>query len=89
MNWMSVEAWLDSTIRREFLPREPHALDPALDLRDTGILDSMGFILLSWYIEEEFGINVPDEDLVPKHFASISLIANYIRSKIRTSDGHH
>jgi len=50
-----------------------------------GIFDSMGFILLVDYLEENFGIKTNDTDLVEENFESVSAIAGFILRK-RTAD---
>jgi acyl carrier protein len=47
-----------------------------------GYFDSMGFIMLITFIEEEFGITVGDADLIEENFESINAIASYAVRKI-------
>ena len=54
--------------------------DDALIFRE-GYFDSMGFIMLITYLEEEFAISVGDEDLVEENFESINAIASYVARK--------
>ncbi len=46
-----------------------------------GYLDSMGFIMLIAFLEEEFGIKTVDADLVEKNFESINAISDFIVRK--------
>ena len=46
-----------------------------------GYFDSMGFIMLITYIEEEFKIQTSDEDLIEENFESIDAITSYILRK--------
>lgn len=46
-----------------------------------GYFDSMGFIMLITFIEEEFGFSVGDADLIEENFESINAIASYISRK--------
>jgi acyl carrier protein len=48
-----------------------------------GYFDSMGFILMITFIEEEFGIKTSDEDLIEENFESINAITDYIDRKIK------
>jgi acyl carrier protein len=48
-----------------------------------GYLDSMGFIMLITYIEEEFNFKTSDADLVEENFESINAISAYILTKIQ------
>jgi acyl carrier protein len=46
-----------------------------------GIFDSMGFVLLIDFLEEDFGIKASDDDLIEENFESVSAITNYILRK--------
>jgi acyl carrier protein len=46
-----------------------------------GYLDSMGFIMLITFIEEEFEFNTSDADLIEENFESINAITSYILRK--------
>lgn len=47
-----------------------------------GIIDSTGILELVSFVEEEFGITVMDEELIPDNFDSISSLARYIPRKM-------
>ena len=49
-----------------------------------GFIDSMGFIMLITFIEEEFGIKTKDEDLVEENFESINAICSYLNKKLQS-----
>jgi len=59
--------------------------DDAENLFETGVIDSAGLISFVCFIEEEFDMTIPDEDLLPEHFMSISSIAAYVRLKQKHS----
>jgi len=48
---------------------------------EEGIVDSMGIMELVMFVEENFGVVVEDEELVPDNFDSVSRLAAYIRGK--------
>lgn len=48
-----------------------------------GYFDSMGFVRLVSYLENEFGIRISDEDLVEQNFESINAISNFVSTKIK------
>jgi acyl carrier protein len=77
----SIESRLEGYIRRECLPQRDHTpLSHDLNLFEAGIVDSAGLISYICYIEKEFGVTIPDEDLLPENFVSIAAIAEYLRS---------
>ncbi len=46
-----------------------------------GYFDSMGFVVLITFLEEKFGIETVDEDLIEENFESINAITSYISRK--------
>ncbi|MGB8489468.1 MAG: acyl carrier protein [Bacteroidales bacterium] len=46
-----------------------------------GYFDSMGFVVLISYIEENFGIKTSDSDLIEENFESINAITDFIVRK--------
>ncbi len=58
--------------------QKPIPADPEESLFESGVLDSFALPDMVGGLEEEFGIKVPDADLNPRKFDSVSRIANYI-----------
>jgi acyl carrier protein len=50
-----------------------------------GYFDSMGFIMMITFIEEEFGIKTDDADLIEDNFESINSITDFIYRKLQNS----
>jgi acyl carrier protein len=48
---------------------------------EEGIVDSTGVLELVMYIEETFGIEVEDQEIVPENFDSVRKLAAYIGRK--------
>ncbi len=46
-----------------------------------GFFDSMGFIMLITFLEEQFGIKTVDSDLIEENFESINAITEFIQRK--------
>lgn len=82
-----VEETLAAYIRNECLSRNS-TIDLACttNLFDAGIVDSAGLISFIAFIEKKFGLDIPDEDLLPENFVSITAIAHYIRTH---QQAHH
>ena len=53
-------------------------LDENQDLIGTGVLDSLRILQLVSFLEESFGIEIPDEDVVYDNFQSLGAIVNYL-----------
>jgi acyl carrier protein len=49
---------------------------------EKGIIDSTGILELVGFVEDEFGIEVSDEELIPENFDSVEKLAVYIDNKM-------
>ena len=61
--------------------KKPAAPDPEESLFDSGYLDSFALTDMVTELELEFGLTIPDTDLSPRRFESITRIANYLDSR--------
>jgi len=59
------------------------SLDPGEDLLEQGILDSIGIMKLIVFIEENFGIKVEDEEIIPENFQSLSSMVTFVGQKMQ------
>lgn len=48
---------------------------------ESGIIDSTGILEVVGFVEDEFGFDVNDEELVPENFDSIDRLVAYIERK--------
>lgn len=48
---------------------------------EQGIIDSTGVLELVTFLEEEYGISVADEELVPENLDSIANVVRYVEAK--------
>ena len=48
-----------------------------------GCFDSMGFVTILTFIEENFGIKTIDADLIEENFESINAISEFISRKLK------
>jgi acyl carrier protein len=49
---------------------------------EEGIIDSTGVLELITFLEEEFGIKVEDEELIPENLDSIDRVTHFLQKKI-------
>jgi len=54
---------------------------------ELGFLDSMFALQLVGFIEENFGVEVTEEDLDIENFSSVNSIAAFVQSKKENRDG--
>ncbi len=55
-------------------------------LTQQGVLDSMGVLELIMFVEERFGVKIPDEDTLPENLDSVDRIVRYVQA--RTGEVH-
>jgi acyl carrier protein len=60
---------------------EKHKIQDDSLIFKEGYFDSMGFIMLITFIEEEFALKTSDSDLIEENFESINSITSYILRK--------
>lgn len=56
-------------------------LDADTDLLGTGLVDSLGVMTLVFFLEEEFGVEIPAEDVVIDHFGTPGAIDEYLSAR--------
>lgn len=70
---------LTDYIKNEIMRNRNAKLTEDQDLLSAGILDSLGILQLVGYIDQTFGIQVPDEDVVYDNFKSIGSLVSYLQ----------
>jgi acyl carrier protein len=65
-------------VKNEVMRNKNAKLNEDEDLLSAGILDSLAILQLVAYIEDQFGIKVPDEDVVFENFQSINALTSYL-----------
>jgi acyl carrier protein len=56
-------------------------LDDEESFLDSGVVDSLGVLELATFVEDTFAIEVPDDEVIPDNFDSISKLTAYIGRK--------
>jgi acyl carrier protein len=78
-----------STVRKfingELLYREDQAIEHTMNLIENGVIDSMTLLRLVSFLESQYGIEIPDEDIVPDHFRSLASIEAFLSSHVNGS----
>ena len=73
-----------SFVRQNFLYASPEAdLTDSEQLLEAGIVDSMGVVELLEFIQSEFGIVIPDDDITETNLGSLLAIAGYVSTRAR------
>jgi len=75
---MDYKTALIEYIKEEIMRNRNAKLDADTDLLSAGILDSLGILQLVAFIEEKFGVKIPDEDVVFENFQSVNALVSYL-----------
>jgi len=75
----NVEHRIEEYIRAQFIV-SPTDLEFGrdIDLYDGGYIDSMGVVEMLEFLREEFGVEIPDNDLLSDDFSNIAGIARIV-----------
>ena len=79
---MSTKQSLRTFILENYLfTDDQSALADADSFLEKGVLDSTGIMEVVFFIEEQFGIRVDDEEMVPQNLDSIDHLVTFIERK--------
>lgn len=80
----SVPAEVEEFILRELaLGGAIESIAPDEDLLATGIIDSHGFMELIAFLDSQYGIVVPEDELKPENFQSLDAIDAFVQRSRR------
>jgi len=68
-------------IRTELIYDDEKDFDENTNLIERGIVDSMSLVRLISFIEENYEMQVQDEDIVPENFSSLNKISSFISER--------
>jgi len=57
------------------------ALDASTDLVMTGLVDSLGVMMVVDWLEQRLGITIDPNDVVIEHFESVDAMVGYLRGR--------
>ncbi|HEY8726599.1 MAG TPA: acyl carrier protein, partial [Gaiellaceae bacterium] len=83
---MDVEAGVREFLRDHVALRDDKEIGRDQSLLDSGLLDSASILELVAFLEERFGIEVADEELVPENFDSIAALVRLVAAKKQAGD---
>ena len=76
-NLESIQQW----VYNAFPVARERAIGNSDSLLDSGIIDSMGTLEVVDFLENKYGFEVLDDEMVADHFDSIQSIATYVLRK--------
>jgi len=80
------ERTMETTIRQYILENflftdEESALDVNDSFMEQGIIDSTGILEVIQFVEERFGIQVEDEEMIPENLDSVANLVKFVSQK--------
>ena len=78
---MEIKEQVRTFVTSNFYVADPAALMDDASLLDRGIIDSTGVLEVIFFIEENFGFKVEDNEMLPENLDSIERIAKFVSSK--------
>ena len=73
-------------VKNEILNDPNTTLTAQDDLLGGGLVDSMGFVRIIAFLEEEYDITIPPTDMVIEHFMNIDAMSNYVAGRQTAND---
>ncbi len=70
-------------INTDLLYREDQWIDTTVNLIESGVIDSMALLRLTSFLEEHYGIEIPDEDIVADNFRSLGSMEAFVASHMK------
>jgi D-alanine--poly(phosphoribitol) ligase subunit 2 len=75
----SIASRIEAFVRSQFeIDPSDDGFDRTVDLFELGYVDSVGFAELLAFFTEEFGVDVPEDDLLSEEFISIDGMARIV-----------
>lgn len=79
---MTTEDMIRNFILENYLfTDDQSALSSSDSFMGKGIIDSTGILEVIFFLEEEFGLVVSDEEMIPENLDSVNNIVAFIKSK--------
>lgn len=79
---MAIRAQVRQFILNNYLfTNDDSKLSDSASLMQTGTMDSTGILELIMFLEENFGIKVADDEMIPANLDSVDNVVSYVERK--------
>jgi acyl carrier protein len=75
---MAMREDLSMFIAERLLQDRSATIDPEENLLDRGAIDSVGLLNLITFVEQQTGIRVPEDEMIPENFESVVAIEAFV-----------
>lgn len=79
---MQIQNEIRSYIVENILFGDEHLIDIDTPFQENGILDSIGFLEIITFVEEKFGIEIEDNEVVPENLGSLRKVSDFVERKL-------
>jgi acyl carrier protein len=79
---MNVQWEIKAYIVDNILFGDGERLEQDVSFQESGILDSTGFLELITFVEERFGIEITDSELIPENFDTLRKMSDFVERKM-------
>jgi acyl carrier protein len=79
---MDIVGDIRTFLATELSVADAKGLDPEMALVRNGIIDSIELMQIVMFIEERFGIEIDETEILPANFRSLTAMDAFVRSKI-------
>ena len=79
---MNVQHEIRDYIKENILFGDGEKLDENVSFQESGILDSTGFLELITFVEQQFGVDIGDDELVPENFDTLKKMSTFVEQKL-------
>jgi len=62
-------------------------LHETVSFQESGIIDSLGFLELITFVEEEYGLEIADQELIPENFDTLQKVSGFVEKKLSGETG--
>lgn len=69
------------TLIRDEVATDDEPVEPETDLLLTGLVDSLGVVMIVEWIEDELDIEIDPGDVVLEHFQTVDAMLAYLRAR--------
>lgn len=81
MTRVQTEERVRDFVMKQFPLVRKQGLKPGENWLETGILDSLGILDLVHFLEQEFSLQINDDELLPENFDSLDSVVDFIGKK--------
>lgn len=69
---------LAEMIRTEVSRDPSYPIEPSTDLLLTGLVDSLGVVMIVGWLEDRFGFEIPPSDVILSNFQTVQNMIDYV-----------